>query len=146
MLPGSASSWLPCIDGLWERCPWQIEITVPKRIRDIFPTKTRSVRSPHRTRGSMAQQNGVVQSQQPQKSFASEFSQEELDLDMIVVCAGEFVKEVRPIHFVLLIADNYKELADENCYIRCASVGRSPSHCLCSWALFEDEFVRFKRI
>ena len=146
MLPGSTSSWLPCIDGLWERCPWQIEITVPKRIRDIFPTKTRSSRSPHRTRGSMAQQNGVVQSQQPQMSLASEFSQEELDLDMVVVCAGEFVKEVCSIQFVLLIADNYKELANENCYIRCAPVGRSSSHCLCSWTLFEDEFVRFKRI
>jgi len=54
-LPGSTSSWLLCMDGLSERCPWQFDITVPKRIRDIFPPKTATrVRSPHRTRSSIA--------------------------------------------------------------------------------------------
>ena len=92
-LPGSTSSWLPCVDGLWERCPLQIEITVPKRLRDIFP-KT-AVRSPHRTRSSIAVRNGDTPVKPPEKPVRqSNFSQEELDLEMVIVCTGDFVKEV----------------------------------------------------
>ena len=85
------------MDDLWERCPWQIDITIPKRIRDIFPPKAvPRVRSPHRTRSSIALHNGApLLRQEPEKtSPTSDFSQEELDLEMVVVCAGEFVKEV----------------------------------------------------
>ena len=95
-LPGSTSSWLPCIDGLWERCPWQIDITVPKRIRDIFPPKPAGrTRPPHRTRSTLALYNGESLLQESEKkSPTSDFSQEELDLEIVVVSAGEFVKEV----------------------------------------------------
>jgi transcription initiation factor TFIID subunit 2 len=95
-LPGSTSSWLPCIDGLWERCPWQLEITVPKRIRDIFPKQV--VRTVHRTRSSHAIHNGDVPTHVPEKPVRqSDFSQEELDLEMVIVCTGDFVKEVLPL-------------------------------------------------
>jgi hypothetical protein len=94
---------LPCIDGLWERCPWQIDITVPKRIRDIFPPKpVARVRSPHRTRSSMILHNGeTFPPEAEKKTPSSDFSQEELDLEMVVVCAGEVVKEVRLLLSIL---------------------------------------------
>jgi hypothetical protein len=87
------------MDGLWERCPWQIDITVPKRIRDIFPPKTATrVRSPHRTRSSIALHHGesLVNNEPEKPTRTTDFSAEELDLEMVVVCAGEFVKEVTP--------------------------------------------------
>ncbi|ODQ63216.1 hypothetical protein NADFUDRAFT_53489 [Nadsonia fulvescens var. elongata DSM 6958] len=31
----STSSWLPCIDGLWERCTWQLDISIPRTIKDL---------------------------------------------------------------------------------------------------------------
>jgi len=74
-----------------------MDITIPKRIRDIFPPKAAPrIRSPHRTRSSIALHNGQsLVPQEPEKpSPTSDFSQEELDLEMVVVCAGEFVKEV----------------------------------------------------
>ena len=98
VLPGSTSSWLPCIDGLWERCPWQIEITVPKRLRDIFPKTV--MRSSHRTRSSIAVHNGDVASNVPENPMKqSNFSQEELDLEMVIVCTGDFVKEVISFYY-----------------------------------------------
>jgi transcription initiation factor TFIID subunit 2 len=31
----ATSNWLPCIDGLWELCTWEVEISVPRTIQDI---------------------------------------------------------------------------------------------------------------
>ncbi|RCK67678.1 Transcription initiation factor TFIID subunit 2 [Candida viswanathii] len=31
----STSSWVPCIDSLWERCTWSLEVNIPRTIRDI---------------------------------------------------------------------------------------------------------------
>lgn len=31
----STSSWVPCIDNLWDRCTWSIEINVPRAMKDI---------------------------------------------------------------------------------------------------------------
>lgn len=31
----ATSNWLPCIDGLWELCTWELEISVPRTIQDI---------------------------------------------------------------------------------------------------------------
>jgi len=36
----------------------------------------------------------MPQPQEPERSPASDFTQEELDLEMTVVCAGEFIQEV----------------------------------------------------
>jgi hypothetical protein len=49
----------------------------------------------HRTRSSANRSvlNGT--SEPEEKPVATKFSPEELDLEMVVVCAGEFVKEVQ---------------------------------------------------
>lgn len=31
----STSSWVPCIDNLWERCTWSIDISIPRTVKDI---------------------------------------------------------------------------------------------------------------
>ncbi|CCE78783.1 Piso0_000812 [Millerozyma farinosa CBS 7064] len=31
----STSSWVPCIDNMWERCTWSVEVNVPRAIKDI---------------------------------------------------------------------------------------------------------------
>jgi transcription initiation factor TFIID subunit 2 len=33
--PGSQQSariWTPCLDSLWDRCTWELEITVPRNL------------------------------------------------------------------------------------------------------------------
>ena len=31
----ATSSWLPCVDGLWELCTWEVEISVPRTISQV---------------------------------------------------------------------------------------------------------------
>ncbi|KAK9243675.1 hypothetical protein V1506DRAFT_580075 [Lipomyces tetrasporus] len=63
----STSSWLPCVDGLWERCSWEFEITVPKSIGDI----------------KRAQANGIDQDK----------DEEDSERDIAVVCIGDLHQE-----------------------------------------------------
>ncbi|KTW26896.1 uncharacterized protein T551_03358 [Pneumocystis jirovecii RU7] len=35
-ISGATSNWLPCIEGIWDRCTWDFEITVPKTLRDMW--------------------------------------------------------------------------------------------------------------
>lgn len=44
-LNSSVSHWLPCIDSLDEKCTWDLEISVPKRVRDIGTTKVVGARN-----------------------------------------------------------------------------------------------------
>jgi hypothetical protein len=144
-LPGSTSSWLPCVDGLWERCAWQIEITVPKKVRDIFPKTV--VRSSHRTRSSFAVHNGDSHVNVSEPARQSNFSQEELDLEMVIVCTGDFLKEVFP--FLSLDSNglvNFKELIDKNGNIYRSAVGFGPSDCVCSRTIFKNESFGSTRI
>ena len=29
----AARHWVPCLDNLWDRCPWELEITVPRYLK-----------------------------------------------------------------------------------------------------------------
>lgn len=44
-LNSSVSHWLPCIDSLDEKCTWEIEISLPKRVKDIGTTKVVGARN-----------------------------------------------------------------------------------------------------
>ncbi|PRT56465.1 Transcription initiation factor TFIID subunit 2 [Wickerhamiella sorbophila] len=35
LLGASTSCWLPCVDGLWELSTWEIEVSVPKTLKDV---------------------------------------------------------------------------------------------------------------
>lgn len=145
----STSSWLPCIDGVSERCPWQIDITVPKRIRNIFPQKpVAPKRSPHRTR-SMALHNGLVfpPPEEPEKTPASNFSQEELDSEMVVVCAGEFIKEVYTIQQTTgLWVAYHEEFAYKDSVVLNSAARWGRSDCIGGWSILENESIRSERI
>jgi transcription initiation factor TFIID subunit 2 len=38
-VPCSTSMWLPCLDGWWERSTWELSISVPKSLGDIYKRK-----------------------------------------------------------------------------------------------------------
>jgi transcription initiation factor TFIID subunit 2 len=29
----TARHWVPCLDNLWDRCPWELEISVPRYLK-----------------------------------------------------------------------------------------------------------------
>ncbi|KAL1740041.1 hypothetical protein HDZ31DRAFT_15269, partial [Schizophyllum fasciatum] len=35
--PDNARCWVPCVDNVWERCTWEIEIVVPRYLEEIDP-------------------------------------------------------------------------------------------------------------
>jgi hypothetical protein len=70
----------------------------------------------------MTQHNGDTALQEQDDTPSSDFSQEELDLEMTVVCAGEFVKEVSPIE-CRLKADGYEEFFDQDRDVCCSAIG-----------------------
>ncbi|CAB08750.3 TATA-binding protein associated factor Taf2 [Schizosaccharomyces pombe] len=36
IIPYSTCSWLPCVDGIWERSTWEFEITLPKTLSSLM--------------------------------------------------------------------------------------------------------------
>lgn len=42
----AARSWVPCIDSLWERCTWELEIIVPRYLEEAPPPDEPEDRSP----------------------------------------------------------------------------------------------------
>ncbi|KAK7203598.1 hypothetical protein BZA70DRAFT_282869 [Myxozyma melibiosi] len=68
----STSSWLPCVDGLWERCSWQFVITVPKTIGDIRSAATNDYAP----------------------TTSKEKEEEDLEREIAVVCIGDVTHEV----------------------------------------------------
>lgn len=37
----STSSWVPCIDNLWDKCTWTIELNIPRSTKELEGTPTR---------------------------------------------------------------------------------------------------------
>ncbi|KAK9454852.1 hypothetical protein V1511DRAFT_372099 [Dipodascopsis uninucleata] len=60
------SSWVPCVDGLWERSTWEFEFTVPKSLGDIVNN------------------NQLVD---------REKEDEDTERELVVVCSGDLVQE-----------------------------------------------------
>lgn len=76
----STSSWVPCIDNLWDRCTWSLEVNVPRTAKDISNQKgSDEVQETNKT---------------PKNSDEDEVDEEE-ELYDLVVCSGDFnnVKE-----------------------------------------------------
>lgn len=83
----STSSWVPCIDNLWERSTWSIELNIPRTIKDIGKPRIIGTKTNGRKRKSL------------HGSEVEEDEEEEEDEDDenydINVCTGDFnnVKE-----------------------------------------------------
>ena len=94
----------------------------------------------------MALHNGETLLHEPEKKVpTSDFSQEELDLEMVVVCAGEFVKEVN-LFITLLILDEYQNVPKQNNHIYCSTISCWSSDCVCSRSILKNELIRSTRI
>lgn len=84
-IPGSACCLFPCIDDIHERYTWDIEVTVPRTLGDI----RRVIPESALTNGAYGV-NGVHRDDLPLDD-----DDEANDMDMIVVCSGDFTDEVR---------------------------------------------------
>ncbi|RLV96604.1 Transcription initiation factor TFIID subunit 2 [Spathaspora sp. JA1] len=85
----STSSWVPCIDNLWERCTWSLEINIPRTVKDIG--NPRIIGSKEAVKYAQSRRNtSVVVEEQEQE----EEDEDDENLDL-TVCSGDFnnVKE-----------------------------------------------------
>lgn len=79
----STSSWVPCIDNLWDRCTWSIEVNIPRTVKDIGNPRVVGSRTRLRAR------------RREKDDFEYEEDDDDADNRDLVVCCGDFnnVKE-----------------------------------------------------
>ncbi|SCW03063.1 LAFE_0G02124g1_1 [Lachancea fermentati] len=81
----SASHWVPCVDSLAEKCTWELEFSVPKKVRDIGTTKVVGASQPKKRKREL---NSFEEEDEDEEE-----EEEEEDNPMnrdIVVCCSEF--------------------------------------------------------
>lgn len=84
-IPCSTSLWLPCLDGLWERCTWEFHVSIPKTIGHIKRRRDKS----------NGFSNGVSSSSVLSKESKLYTSDEIRDaLPMRVICSADEYEEV----------------------------------------------------
>jgi transcription initiation factor TFIID subunit 2 len=83
--PGATCCLFPTLDGIHERWTWDIEVTVPRTIGDID--------RPAVNQETADLANGLGGTKQNDEDSTDEDS----DLDMVVVCSGDFTDEVPAI-------------------------------------------------
>jgi transcription initiation factor TFIID subunit 2 len=91
-IPGAACCLFPTLDGIHERWTWDIEVTVPRTINDTNK-KPSTVVKQEEGETNVAMTNGI-NGGRPPKSDEDPSMDEDGDLDMMVVCSGDFVDEV----------------------------------------------------
>lgn len=93
-LPGAACCLFPTLDGIHERWTWEIEVTVPKTVGDIEKT---SSPPPHANGGETATNgvNDVPGTHGSSDELEDMQTDEDSDLDITVVCSGNYKDEVR---------------------------------------------------
>ncbi|KAA8893277.1 hypothetical protein FN846DRAFT_547784 [Sphaerosporella brunnea] len=90
-IPGAACCLFPTLDGIHERWTWEIEVTVPRTISDIDKRSSPVVMQEEgEANGTIT--NGINGSRTP-KPDEDVTMDEDGDLDMVVVCSGDFVDE-----------------------------------------------------
>jgi transcription initiation factor TFIID subunit 2 len=81
--PGAACCIFPTLDGIHERWTWELEITVPRTIGDI-----------ERAASSNQDDNTLYSDINAAHEGLDAEMAEDRDLDMMVVCSGDFIDEV----------------------------------------------------
>lgn len=94
-LPGAACCLFPTLDGIHERWTWEIEVTVPRTIGDIEKISS----PPPQVNGNGAAANGANGVNGAHESLEDGDMQmdEDSDLDITVICSGNYKDEVRRI-------------------------------------------------
>lgn len=101
-----ASFWVPCIDTLDEKCTWELEISVPKTVRDLQGNKNQAQKSANNSRrGSYAGTNktGEIEDDGDDSDGDDNLINEENDQDNpqrrdIVVACSEFSTMKESLH------------------------------------------------
>lgn len=86
------SNWLPCIDSLDEKCTWELEFNVPKKVRDIGISKIVGSQPQRRSK----RLNDIDSDDEEELNFAEE-EDSPLDREILVVCS-EFVTGKESAH------------------------------------------------
>ena len=76
-VPGSTSCWVPCVEDSEEKYPWELEFTVPAKLKSIM---AKDNDNPGDVEEGADDETGELKKQ---------------DHDMTVVCCGDFLDEVR---------------------------------------------------
>ena len=91
----STSSWVPCIDNLWDRSTWSLEVIIPRTVRDIG--NPRIIGSEEAMRGSRNQKKKRRLNRNDDSDIEDDEDNEDDDNENhdLVVCSGDFnnVKE-----------------------------------------------------
>ncbi|EPX74829.1 TATA-binding protein associated factor Taf2 [Schizosaccharomyces octosporus yFS286] len=94
--PYSTSSWLPCVDGIWERSTWEFEITIPKTLGALSKSSSTdqlngfTSESQQKLSEDDDMQGGLNQNQRASVT-ETDFSE---DHDMEVICCGDLLDQV----------------------------------------------------
>ncbi|ODQ51035.1 transcription initiation factor TFIID subunit 2 [Saitoella complicata NRRL Y-17804] len=87
-IPGATSSWIPCMDGLWDRCTWEFEFTVPKTLRHLNarPSTTNATMDSIDTAMTDADRPDTAETAAPLNDAGE-------DIDITVICSGDQTDE-----------------------------------------------------
>lgn len=85
----STSSWVPCIDNLWDRCTWSLEINIPRTVKDIGNPRIIGSREAIRYSKIKSKRSGVEDDED------GDDDDDDIDNYDLTVCSGDFnnVKE-----------------------------------------------------
>ncbi|AAS54046.1 AFR674Cp [Eremothecium gossypii ATCC 10895] len=93
----SVSHWVPCVDLLDEKCTWELEISVPKTVREIGTTKIIGAQ-PQRKRKLRSREYIDDEDEDDEELEPEEETEDSpLDRDMVVVCS-EFATAKESAH------------------------------------------------
>lgn len=97
----ATSSWLPCIDGIWDPCTWQIEISVPRTVRDIGnPKPIFNTKNNKRSAAVTEEENATNEEEEEdnvrveEELSLSDSELEELNREIVVVSNNSPASEV----------------------------------------------------
>ena len=90
----STSSWVPCIDNLWERCTWTLEVTIPKTLKSVakdnFDHSKEIVTTKNGTSKDNADLDGEVNDKGSDNDDDDDDDETNDDAQELMVCAGDF--------------------------------------------------------
>ena len=85
--PDAARCWIPCVDNLWERCTWELDFVVARRLIDYQDPQEEAGRRRRKGKGK-------------EKARAIE-ANPEMGMPIVVACSGELVEHVSRVDLAL---------------------------------------------
>ncbi|AMD19538.1 HCL613Wp [Eremothecium sinecaudum] len=93
----SVSHWLPCVDSLDEKCTYELEISVPKTVREIGTSKVIGAQLTRKRKLRSREYNEDEDEDEELEQDEEDNEDSPLDRDMVVVCS-EFATTKESAH------------------------------------------------